>query len=319
MSARPVFVVGMPRSGTSWFVEQLASRYQLFIARETQFLPEVYGALLRARSGGSRGVVDAWLAREPWLAPVASGMPREPGPQPMRFLSDMLSELAGRHGEDRWVEKTPRHLEHLDVILEELPDAVAVVLHRSPRDVVASLTAMPWADPDPLFHAARWQAYAELARRGVQRWGDRVVELRYEDLIGNWEAGAARLQTVVRLPSRTRSRTFATFDPDSEPWKHASGGPTEPRSGQRPLPPKIERDVALLTRAGADRLRYPADVDCAPAAAAMVRLRPARPRLRVARYLAQQQVVARGTDAPLWSRLLAASGSRRTTPSAGRS
>jgi hypothetical protein len=59
-----------------------------------------------------------------------------------RFLRLMLQALQWLRGGRRWVLKSPQHLETLPVLLEVFPDAVVVQTHRDPVAVTASLVMM---------------------------------------------------------------------------------------------------------------------------------------------------------------------------------
>ncbi len=54
---------------------------------------------------------------------------------------DQLQRLAWKVPGERWVLKSPHHLGHLSELLEVLPDARVIQLHREPRQVVASLAS----------------------------------------------------------------------------------------------------------------------------------------------------------------------------------
>ncbi|AHC27434.1 MULTISPECIES: sulfotransferase family protein [Mycobacteriaceae] len=54
----------------------------------------------------------------------------------------MLQILDWQHCRERWVLKSPAHLEHLDALLEALPGAVVVWTHRDPAQTTASSSSM---------------------------------------------------------------------------------------------------------------------------------------------------------------------------------
>jgi hypothetical protein len=59
-----------------------------------------------------------------------------------RYLERMLKVLTFQHRRDRWVLKTPHHLEFLDALLTVFPDAKIIQTHRDPRKSLASFASM---------------------------------------------------------------------------------------------------------------------------------------------------------------------------------
>ncbi len=87
-----------------------------------------------------------------------------------RFLRLVLQALQHERGGDRWVLKSPQHLEQLPVLAAVFPDATVVITHRDPAEVVCSMVTM-------LAYCARTFTdqvpVVELARR----WTDRIEVL----------------------------------------------------------------------------------------------------------------------------------------------
>jgi hypothetical protein len=59
-----------------------------------------------------------------------------------RFHREFLQHLQSRYPGERWVLKTPAHLSTIDALLEEYPDAMLVQTHRDPVDVIASVGSL---------------------------------------------------------------------------------------------------------------------------------------------------------------------------------
>lgn len=58
------------------------------------------------------------------------------------YLRTVLQVLTHLRGGDRWVLKSPQHLEQLPALLATFPDAVVIVTHRDPVSVTASMATM---------------------------------------------------------------------------------------------------------------------------------------------------------------------------------
>lgn len=118
---------------------------------------------------------------------------------------------------DRWLEKTPDHLFHVETILRHLPDARFVELVRDPRDILASKHARQaeeWvqrnraresaarlrAGYDPLWDAFAWKSAIRATDRARQKRPGQIIRLRYEDLVQEPEREVQRICTFLHLP-----------------------------------------------------------------------------------------------------------------------
>jgi len=95
-----------------------------------------------------------------------------------RLHRQVLQHLQSRHRKERWVLKSPAHLGHLDDLLAEYPDAMIVQTHRDPVKVLPSVSSLNYH----LYCAA--SDHVDAARVGRQQldlWGeflDRAIDTR---------------------------------------------------------------------------------------------------------------------------------------------
>lgn len=146
-------------------------------------------------------------------------------------------EPASRHDDPRtarWVVKTPHHLEFLDDLLAEFPDAIVVHTHRDPLTTVASFCSMiahgrgvmsDHVDP----HAVGQQWLATTSRMiehtaAVRACvGDRAfVDVRYEDLVADPLATTSRVLEAAGLPPDEDALTSIRRTRDAAP-QHQHG------------------------------------------------------------------------------------------------
>lgn len=86
------------------------------------------------------------------------------------YMRTALKALQWMHGPDRWVLKSPQHLEQLGPLMATFPDATVVVTHRDPVSVVQSAATM-------MAYAARVQ-YRNVDVDGTfDYWADRIERL----------------------------------------------------------------------------------------------------------------------------------------------
>ena len=84
-----------------------------------------------------------------------------------RYLRTVLQAIQHLRGADRWVLKSPQHLEQFGVLRAVFPDATVVVTHRDPVEVVVSLATM-------IAYTARMHADPVDAVGLGRAWADRV-------------------------------------------------------------------------------------------------------------------------------------------------
>lgn len=189
-SRRPVFVFGLPRSGTTLVEQVLASH------------PMVHGAgELRL----SRASLDA--------LPAAVGLHEGPLECLARADAEAVAGIAAAHLErlraldggraERVVDKLPDNYMFLGLLATLFPDATYIHCRRDLRDVAVScwmtdFGSVRWAN-DPAHLAARFRDY----RRLMDHW--RAVlpmpihEVRYEDTVSDLEGVARRLIAACGL------------------------------------------------------------------------------------------------------------------------
>ena len=185
MSETPIFIVGMPRSGTTLVENILGAHPDVFAAGEQMKMSVVYRALIHRQN---RPLEQSIRALDDRL--VASGA--------QEYLSH-IRRLAP--SAKRVVDKHPFNFLHLGLIAKLFPGARVIHTVRDPRDTCLScyfrnfLNAMPFAT-DLGWLGSFYAEYARLMGHWRQTLpGDpvnlRFMEIRYEDVIADQE-GASR-------------------------------------------------------------------------------------------------------------------------------
>jgi len=180
-----VFIIGCPRSGTTWLQLLLAQHPSVATARETYVFNRYLAGLERGWEFDSAGGA---AAREPvGLVPILA---EDEFWSWAQRLPDLVFERLrdGRPDVTTIVEKTPAHTLDWPLILRLYPDAVFLHMIRDPRSVVSSLVrasrtwATNWASQSPVDEARRWKQFVTEGRR-IATSTDRYLEVRYEDLL----------------------------------------------------------------------------------------------------------------------------------------
>lgn len=234
-SDRPIFVVGSNGSGSTLLRLMLDSHPNIAIPEETGFL----------RLAALHRWVPYWKLGGDWYRNL--GLTDEQlNSELADFYGGLFSSYAASRGKQRWGDKTPFHVWHLDLAARMYPDAVFVGIVRHPAAAVNSMRRRFRRGLGGAI--THWRRSTQQLLTAGARLGDRFVLLRYEDLVTGPE-------TVMR----------ALLDAVSEPWSqtvlaHHEVHPTAESTGftrtDRPVDTKSlaewERE---LTGSGLDRVR----------------------------------------------------------------
>lgn len=189
----PLFIVGMPRSGTTLIEQILASHPQVFAAGELRDLRR-----LADRLGGFPECVP--------------GLP--PG-RLARLGADYLAGLRSRApGFPVVVDKMPGNFQLIGLIRLALPQARIVHAVRDPVDTCLSCYSRLFAGPQPWSYdlgdlGRHYRAYASLMDYWRAALPEGVmIDVRYEDLVADIRGQAGRLLAHCGLPWDDRCLAF---------------------------------------------------------------------------------------------------------------
>jgi hypothetical protein len=280
--AAPFFIVGNDRSGTTMLRLIIDGGPDAAVPPESMFLTDVDLAAERLRLRDP-------AARQPLMERIW-GHPKVrlwelPGPPPrvppelgadaaLRFVLEApFAAYARKHGKERWGDKTPHYVHHVDRLLEVWPAARVLVLVRDGRDVALSLRRMPFG-PNNAWAAAQWWARGIRAGLAAQRrHPENVRTVRYEDLARDPAAhvpavcaflGLRYTEEMLALERADRAKIVA----DQRSWfPTLFDGISTTAVGrwERQMPPRDQRIFAALAGAELAELGYP--VPTRPAAA----------------------------------------------------
>jgi hypothetical protein len=246
---RRLFLVGVPRSGTTFLQSLLGCSPDLATFTESGLFSAFtlkLGRPLLIRSPAA--LAHAFLAQnvlstaelKPFgaLARAASLLKPEIAG---RYFIDVLDRSAAQRGKSAWLEKTPRHLHHIDLIEASLPKEPPQFIHliRAETDVVPSLVAASrqWGRPMSRGQAqARWRRDIATSLRHASKPNHFVVT--YEALAAAPEALSIKLARALAIALTPESlanrlRVLSEITTPDEVWK------TEiPRAKEEPNTPE---------------------------------------------------------------------------------
>ena len=135
------------------------------------------------------------------------------------YMKLNLQAMQWLRGGERWVLKSPQHLEQFPVLLETFPDATFVVTHRDPVEVVRSMATMiSYASrmacdaPDPVKISGYWLERADDLLNGCLRERDvlpaaQSIDVRFEDFMADEQGTVAAIYALADQPYDERART----------------------------------------------------------------------------------------------------------------
>lgn len=181
---KKLFIIGCPRSGTTWVQLLLAQHGAIATAPETQifayYVDPMRRQWMQERAGADRQQGSAGLSRL---------LSEEEFEELCRMNGELvLGKIAARHpGAEVIAEKSPRHALQADFIQRLFPDVYFLHVVRDPRDAAVSMAAASrswgadWAPRNPIDAARLWRDHVVAARRAQRP--ERFLEVRYEELI----------------------------------------------------------------------------------------------------------------------------------------
>ena len=196
---RPVFIVGMLRSGTSLAEQILASH------------PAVYGA----------GELTYWSTE---LTALLPGPGSTANARPFQVDDASLASLRGRYlellqklsaGSSRVIDKLPTNFLALGVISAALPDARIIHMRRNPIDTCLSIYCQPFEALNTYTHDLEDLAdYYREYQRLMTHWrtalpAGAMLEVPYEGLVADAQTWTRAMLEFIGLPWDPRCLEFA--------------------------------------------------------------------------------------------------------------
>lgn len=234
----PLFIVGVGRSGTSLLQSMLAAHSQLSFLPETAFIrkfivrKKIQSTVIKKGSSFAKELV----ARDETLSRVDFNfnnfIDSTKDNIDLECYLAMQGQEMERSGKLRFGDKDPRLIEYLPTVKLCFPDAYIVNIVRDPRDVLSSKKKAAWsAGRSLLFYTFANRVQLKIARLlGRKLFGERYIEIIYEDLISEPEVNLKNLCTKLNLSFEPELLEFGEqakkLVSDSEiSWKKETFGP----------------------------------------------------------------------------------------------
>lgn len=242
-----VFIVGVPRSGTTLLKSMLNMHPEVMIAPETHFFLEIW-----QHRGKHEGENNKERAKQVWQEYADT-----------KFLDDihnnqnilkkkiinsnfsyhrmykiLLTEYAQNNEAAICGDSTPAHLEYVDQLSQWFPQAQFVHIIRDPRAVSLSIRNTPWgADRSHTQNSFRWRKYVRKGNRLNEILTDNYHELQYETLVRKPRSTLQSLSNKIGIDFKPAMLRFheqaAEHLSSDEPWKQSCRKPLQSESISR--------------------------------------------------------------------------------------
>jgi tetratricopeptide (TPR) repeat protein len=208
-SAAPIFVIGMPRSGTTLIEQIIASHPLVFGAGELQTLNDV---ILEVR-----GPDGNTLPYPEFVSAVDARALSQIG---ARYL-ELTRRLAFKHGagDAQYItDKMPSNYYFAGLIHLALPNAKIVHSMRDPVDTcISCFSKLFSAEQNHTYDLAELGRYYKRYEHLMAHWRnvlpkDRMLDVQYEEVVGDLEAQARRIIAYCGLPWDDRCLSFHETD-----------------------------------------------------------------------------------------------------------
>jgi tetratricopeptide (TPR) repeat protein len=182
----PIFIVGLPRSGSTLLEQILASHSQV---EGTQELPDIHRIVVEMQ-----GRDADW--DNPLYPPVLSQLTAEDFRRlGERYLSDTQ---VYRTGKRFFIDKNPNNFRHIGLIHLMLPNAPIIDARREPLACCFSNLKQLFAQGQEFTYSVGdisryYRTYLELMRHWDKALPGRVLRVHYEDVVGHLEGSVRRM------------------------------------------------------------------------------------------------------------------------------
>ena len=202
-SREPIFIVSMPRSGSTLLEQILANHPDVEGTEELVAIPQIEGELLQRFNADNLEEALEQLPNQR-LAPLGE-----------RYIA--LTKLHRRTNSPHFTDKKPSNWRQLGLISCILPNAKVVEIRRNPLDCCLANYKQHYAKGIDWSYgleevAGEYRQYLAFMNHFARVQPGRVHRIIYEDLVENFEAEVRRLLAFLGIPFYEQCLQFHSSD-----------------------------------------------------------------------------------------------------------
>lgn len=202
-----VFLVGPPRSGTTWLQTMLGNHPVIGTSQESHLFNHFLTHMIRSWDH-LKGFDDGR---------GGIGLPAyQTEAQFIQMMRDIVFEVLGNadefHENPVFLEKTPDHILNMQEILRVLPGAKFIYMIRRPEDTIESMLCASqswgrdWAPDNILKAISTYRYFAKKGTTDLQNINaSQVVKVKYEDLVADTSKELTRILDFLGLDASDRT------------------------------------------------------------------------------------------------------------------
>lgn len=187
----PVFIVGMPRSGTTLMSSILSAHPNIAIPySETKFISH-WTHKYPNKDLNSKENFDFFWSKYTesetfsYLGldanKVLCRISNTNSYSYEKIFACILQEYAIKMGKPRWGDKDPEAQRSIKKIIKWFPHCKIIWMLRDPRSVIASRLSTPWGKGNIIDHSLNWSDSVSLLERHIN--DQRIMVIKYEELV----------------------------------------------------------------------------------------------------------------------------------------
>ena len=177
---KPIFIVGVGRSGTSMLQSMLNAHREITFPPETHFIRTYL-----SKNNEFKSVKEEILS-DPNLLKLDLPLKEiiEDTSDFESFYKNLLQQYMTNQGKVYVGDKDPKNIEYLNLIHNIFPEATIIHIYRDPRAVIASRMKAKWSKNRPLWqHILAYKTQLSYGREKGNKLFKNYIEIKYERLV----------------------------------------------------------------------------------------------------------------------------------------
>jgi len=198
------FIVGTGRCGSTILSRVLNSHSKIVVPPELQFIDKL--SQYDISQIGPRDIVNIIEQYCPYRLDEFCNYKdyifslKYPQESLGELLKGLFNSICRLYNKETFIEQTPWHSMHLEMLVNLFPDMKIIHLVRDPRDVVISfMKSKWWGEISPKEGLNKWAEIVNAVNVFSEKKGMDILEIRYEDLVVNPEYELSRLLLALGL------------------------------------------------------------------------------------------------------------------------
>lgn len=231
----PLFVVGMPRSGTTLLTNLINASDEIYIGGESHFYPIKYQWEKKSTylSGNVYQFAKFYFSHRNFKKHLdfeestihSMLLETQNFTSFSEFLNLICSYSSFKRNVQRWGEKSPMHFKYLDEILTDFPDTKIINIFRDPRDVFDSIEKVNWNTnlSNPYYFCVVFCQNMKIV--DLYKDNPNYSIVKYEDLVSNSSNHLPDIFKFINIKYddsilyKFTQEQYLNFNVAKEPWK----------------------------------------------------------------------------------------------------